>query len=135
MKSELPWHSKFDLMGVTFILFIFGSFSSFLAIEGSGRDLDYLGNLLRFTGQFFPPDWSIIDRTVEGLLETLQIALVSTLLAVVISIILSICAAGTIAPFWLLWPTRMLLNMIRTIPSLLWALLAVVIVGSNLLLV
>ena len=27
--------------------------------------------------------------------------------------------------------TRMLLNMIRTIPSLLWALLAVVIVGSN----
>jgi phosphonate transport system permease protein len=118
-------------MGVTFILFMFGSLSSFLAIEGSGRDLDYLGNLLRFTGQFFPPDWSIIDRTVEGLLETLQIALVSTLLAVVISIILSICAAGTIAPFWLLWPTRMLLNMIRTIPSLLWALLAVVIVGSN----
>ena len=93
MKTELPWHSKFDLMGVTFILFIFGSFSSFLAIEGSGRDLDYLGNLLRFTGQFFPPDWSIIGRTVEGLLETLQIALVSTLLAVVSSIILSICAA------------------------------------------
>jgi phosphonate transport system permease protein len=131
MKTELPWHSKFDLLGVTFILFILGSFSSLLAIEGSGRDLDYIGNLLRFTGQFFPPDWSIIDRTVEGLLETVQIALVSTLLAIIISIILSICAAGTIAPFWLLWPTRMLLNMIRTIPSLLWALLAVVIVGSN----
>ena len=28
-------------------------------------------------------------------------------------------------------PTRMLLNVIRTIPSLLWAILAVVLVGSN----
>ncbi|MAH26524.1 MAG: phosphonate ABC transporter, permease protein PhnE [Opitutae bacterium] len=131
MKPELPWHSRFDLLGITFLLFLIGAFGSLPSIEGSGRDLDYWGNLSRFSSQFFPPDWSILDRTLEGLLETVQIALVSTLLSIVISIVLSICAARTIAPLWLLWPTRMILNVIRTIPSLLWALLAVVIVGSN----
>ena len=131
MKTDLPWHSRFDLLGVTFLLFLVGALGSMPAIEGSGRDLDYWGNLSRFAAQFFPPDWSILNRTIEGLVETVQIALVSTLLAITLSIGLSICAARTISPLWLLWPTRMLLNIIRTIPSLLWALLAVVIVGSN----
>ena len=131
MKPELPWHSRFDLLGITFLLFLLGAIGALPSIEGSGRDLDYWENLSRFASQFFPPDWSILNRTLEGLLETVQIALVSTLLSIVISIVLSIGAARTIAPLWLLWPTRMILNVIRTIPSLLWALLAVVIVGSN----
>ena len=78
----------------------------------------------------FPARLSILDRTLKAL-EIAQIAMVSTLLAIIISIVLSVGAARTIAPLWLLWPTRMILNVIRTIPSLLWALLAVVIVGSN----
>jgi phosphonate transport system permease protein len=131
LKSDLPWHSRFDLLGVTFLLFLVGSLSALPSIEGSGRDLDYLDNLSRFTAQFFPPDWSILDRTLSGLMETIQIALVSTLLAIFLSFVISLGAARNISPAWLLWPTRMLLNIIRTIPSLLWALLAVVIVGSN----
>lgn len=131
MKRELPWHSRFDLLGVTFLLFLLGALGSLPAVEGSGRNLDYWGNISRFASQFFPPDWSILGRTFEGIIETVQIALVSTLLAIIISIALSIGAARTIAPLWLLWPIRMFLNLIRTIPSLLWALLAVVIVGSN----
>jgi len=131
MKRELPWHSRFDLLGVTFLLFLLGALGSLPAVEGSGRNLDYWGNISRFASQFFPPDWSILERTLEGIIETVQIALVSTLLAIIISIVLSIGAARTIAPLWLLWPIRMFLNLIRTIPSLLWALLAVVIVGSN----
>ena len=131
MKKELPWHSRFDLLGVTFLLFLLAAFGSLPGIEGSGRDLDYFGNLSRFSSQFFPPDFSIFNRTLEGLLETIQIAFFSTLLALSISLVLSLGAARTIAPVWVVWPTRMLLNIIRTIPSLLWALLAVVIVGSN----
>ena len=131
MKPELPWHSRFDLLGVTFLLFLAAALGALPAIEGSGRDLDYLGNLSRFAAQFFPPDWSILGRTLAGLLETVQIALVSTLLAIFLSFIISLGASRNVSPAWLLWPTRMLLNMIRTIPSLLWALLAVVIVGSN----
>jgi phosphonate transport system permease protein len=130
-KPEVPWHSRFDLLGITFLLFLAGSIGALPSIEGSGRDLDYLGNLSRFASQFFPPDWSILERTLWGLLDTLQIALVSTLFAIILSFIISLGASRNVAPAWILWPTRMLLNLIRTIPSLLWALLAVVIVGSN----
>jgi len=131
MESKMPWHSRFDLLGITFLLFLGSALGALPSIEGSGRDLDYLGNLSRFLSQFFPPDWSILDRTLSGLLETIQIALVSTLLAILLSFLISLGASRNVAPLWLLWPTRMLLNMIRTIPSLLWALIAVVIVGSN----
>ena len=55
-KPELPWHSRFDLLGITFLLFLAGSIGALPSIEGSGRDLDYLGNLSRFASQFFPPD-------------------------------------------------------------------------------
>ena len=130
-KPELPWHSRFDLLGITFLLFLAAALGALPSIEGSGRDLDYMGNLARFAAQFFPPDWSILDRTLSGLLETIQIALVSTLLAILLSFVISLGASRNVSPVWLLWPTRMLLNIIRTIPSLLWALLAVVIVGSN----
>ena len=62
-KQYLPWHSRFDLLGITFLLFLAASIGAIPSIEGSGRDLDYLGNLSRFVSQFFPPDWSILDRT------------------------------------------------------------------------
>lgn len=130
-KQDLPWHSRFDLLGVTFLLFLAASLGALPSIQGSGRDLDYWGNLSHFIARFFPPDWSIFERTMYGLLETIQIALVSTLLAVILSFLISLGASRNVAPGWVLWPTRMLLNIIRTIPSLLWALLAVVIVGSN----
>jgi len=131
LTSRLPWHSRFDLLGVTFLLFIAGALGSIPGIEGAGRELDHWGNLSRFASQFFPPDLSILDRTLDGLVETLRIAMVSTFWAIFISLFLSLGAARNVSPPWILWPTRMVLNVIRTIPSLLWALLAVVIVGSN----
>ncbi len=130
-KTTIPWHSRFDLPTVTFLLFLLLAFGSLPALEGSGRDLDYWGNLLRFVDQFFPPDWSILDQTLAGLWETVQIAGISTFIATLASLFLSLGAARTISPPWLVILTRMVLNLIRTIPSLLWAILAVVLVGSN----
>ena len=51
------------------------------------------------------------DRIAEGLLETVQIALVSTCL-----VSRSFYLLVLHHHFWLLWPTRMILNVIRTIP-------------------
>lgn len=130
-EQKIPWHSRFDLPGITFVLFLFLVISSLPALEGSGRNLDYLGNLLRFFDQFFPPDWSILGSTLQGLWETIQIAAISTFVASFLSLFLSLCAARTLSPAWLVFFTRMILNLIRTIPSLLWAILAVVLVGSN----
>ena len=130
-SPQLPWHSRFDLQGITFALFILLGISSLPALEGSGRDLDYWGNLKGFLDQFLPPDFDILPQTLAGIWETIQIAGISTLLATLLSLGLALGAARTLSPLWLVMLTRMLLNCIRTIPSLLWAILAVVLVGSN----
>ena len=130
-QKTIPWHSRFDLQGITFFLFLLLCIGSFSALEGSGRDLDYWNNLKKFASQLFPPDFSILGQTLVGIWETIQIASLSTLAASILSLFLSIGAAQTISPVWVVSITRMLLNLIRTIPSLLWAILAVVLVGSN----
>jgi phosphonate transport system permease protein len=130
-RANLPWYNRLDVVGVTFLVFLLAVISSVGALEGSGRDLDYWANLNRFLNKFFPPDLSVLDRTLEALLETFQIAVMATFLSIGISLPLALGAAHNLAPRWLVALTRMLLNVIRTIPSLLWALLTVVIVGSN----
>ena len=129
--SNLPWYNRLDVVSVTFLVFLLAVISSIGALEGSGRDLDYLANLSRFLDKFLPPDVSVLDRTLEALLETFQIAVMATFLALGISLPLALGAAHNLAPSWMVALTRMALNVIRTIPSLLWALLTVVIVGSN----
>ena len=109
--------SNLIFLELPFFFFIFGAFSSFLPLKALVVILTTWGILGVLHPNFPTPIGQSLNRTLEGLLETLQIALVSTLFAVVISIVLSVGAARTIAPLWLLWPTRMLLNMIRTIPK------------------
>lgn len=101
------------------------------ALEGAGRDLNYLENLRRFLAKFFPPDLSVFPQVVRALAETLQIAVMATFFAVILALPLAVAGAQNTAPRWLNLVTRMILNVIRTLPSLIWALLAVAVVGPN----
>ena len=130
-EDLVPWYNRLNVVNLTFLVFLLAVGFSLPALEGSGRDLNYWENLTRFGAKFFPPDLSILGRTLTSLWETFQIAVCSTFFAISLSLLISLGAAQNLAPKWLVIMTRMLLNMIRTVPSLLWALLAVVIVGSN----
>lgn len=83
----------------------------------------------RFVGQLVPDagEWAAIDWPALGaaLRDTLLMAWLATLAAIAFSLPLAAAAARNIAPAWLRVPTRALLNGIRAVPSLLWALLAV----------
>ena len=130
-EDLVPWYNRLNVVNLTFLVFLLAVFLSLPAMEGSGRELNYWENITRFGSKFFPPDLSILERTLASLWETFQIAACSTFFAIGLSLLISLGAAQNLAPKWLVILTRMLLNLIRTIPSLLWALLAVVIVGSN----
>lgn len=127
----LPWYERLNVLNVSFVLFILAVIYSGVSLQGSGREMDYLGNLWSFLVRFFPPDFSIMRRTLTSLLETVQIAVLATFFAIGLSFIFSIGAAHNLSPRWIVWSVRMILNGIRTIPSLIWALLAVAVVGPN----
>lgn len=76
------------------------------------------------------PDWSFFPRTVAPLLETLQMAVIATAVAGVVSVPVSLWAARTTNPH----PAtrrivRGVLNIVRAVPDLLYAAVLVAMVG------
>ena len=127
----MPWHHRLNVLNVSLVVFVLMVLSSAGVLRGSGRDLDYLANTRRFLGNFFPPDFSVAGQTMVGLWETFEMAVMATAFAIVLSIPLAIAGARTLSPAWLVFLARMVMNGIRTIPSLIWALMAVAVVGPN----
>jgi phosphonate transport system permease protein len=128
---DLKWHERLNVLNVSLLLFLIAVLFSAGVLRGSGRDLNYAANILRFLANFFPPDFSVTGQTLVGLWETFQIAVMATAFAIVISIPIAMAGAQTLSPRWLVFISRLIMNGIRTIPSLIWALLAVAIVGAN----
>ncbi|NBD36950.1 MAG: phosphonate ABC transporter, permease protein PhnE [Verrucomicrobia bacterium] len=133
-KSPLPagdWRKRLGIVNLSFWLFVLLVISSLPVLQGSGRDVDTLEQMRRFFAKFLPPDLSILDEVGVALWETVQIAAMATAFGVVISLILGLAGARGLSPRWLVVGTRFGLNVIRTLPSLIWALLAVAMVGAN----
>lgn len=78
-----------------------------------------------------PPntDGELVTTLLGSLWETIQMAWAGTILGVALALPLSILAASNLSPWWLARPIRVSLAAIRTIPSILWAVFMVIIVG------
>ncbi|MFF7291023.1 phosphonate ABC transporter, permease protein PhnE [Microbacterium sp. NPDC008134] len=86
-------------------------------------------NMGEFLGRLFPPDFSKIGTILALLLETFQMAVVGTVLGAVLALFAAVCAASNIAPKWLYYPARWVMNIIRSVPDLVFALMFVSAVG------
>jgi phosphonate transport system permease protein len=86
-------------------------------------------NMGEFLSRLFPPSFTKIGTIVELLIETLQMAVVGTVLGAVLSLLVAFAAASNIAPRWLYYPARWVMNIIRSVPDLVFALMFVSAVG------
>lgn len=86
-------------------------------------------NMTEFLGRLFPPDFSDFGTIVVLLIETLQMAIVGTVLGAVLSLIVAFGAASNLAPKWLYYSSRWVMNIIRSVPDLVFALMFVSAVG------
>jgi phosphonate transport system permease protein len=86
-------------------------------------------NMSEFLGRLFPADFSDLGTIVALLIETLQMAIVGTVLGAVFSLLIAFGAASNIAPKWVYFPCRWLMNIIRSVPDLVFALMFVSAVG------
>ncbi|MEU2200384.1 phosphonate ABC transporter, permease protein PhnE [Isoptericola sp. NPDC019482] len=86
-------------------------------------------NMGEFLSRMFPPTWDELDVIVDLLIETLQMAIVGTVLGAGLSLVVAFGAASNIAPRWLYYPTRWVMNVIRSLPDLVFALMFVSAVG------
>lgn len=82
-----------------------------------------------FFGRMFPPDPTVMSEILKGSAETLRIAILGTLGAIVLSAPLGFMASETMVAASIYRPTRAVLALIRAIPLILVAMLMVGAVG------
>ncbi|HVL47898.1 MAG TPA: phosphonate ABC transporter, permease protein PhnE [Candidatus Thermoplasmatota archaeon] len=88
-------------------------------------------NLGTLAHDLFPPDLDpdLMATLAEALVETVQMAYLGTVIGAALALPLAVVAARTLGPPLVAPVVRKLLAVIRTIPSLLWALVFVIMVG------
>ena len=118
-------------------------------VRGDWGDLTGgFANLLKFWNtELWPPEWSLIfdaqseppncnveigffcSKAYTGMLETLKMAFVATIFGFIGAISLSSFAAKNLVPNYVLVPTRLFMSMTRSLPSIIWAIIFVIVVG------
>jgi phosphonate transport system permease protein len=86
-------------------------------------------NMSEYIQGYFPPDFSDWSYYLEETLDTLSMGIWGTLLAAIAAAPLAVLASNNICPFWIVQPVRRLLDIMRAINELVFALIFVVAVG------
>jgi len=97
------------------------SFSNF--IKGVPNAGEFLISML-------PPNFAVLPKLVPRILETIKMALAAIILATLIALPLSFLAAKNTSPSVIVYRSmRLILNFLRSIPTLLFALIFIAMVG------
>lgn len=86
-------------------------------------------NLTIILSEFAAMDISIYDKVLLSLLETLEMAFLGTFIGFIVSIPLSLLAAKNISPSYISSFTKGLINLLWSMPTLLYAIILVIVVG------
>jgi phosphonate transport system permease protein len=86
-------------------------------------------NIVVLASDFYPPNFHDWLFYLEEMLVTVQIAIWGTVLAIVCAVPCSLLSSANIAPWWVHQPMRRLMDALRSINEIVWAMLFVVAVG------
>ncbi len=84
----------------------------------------------RLLSEMYPPDFSAFHLLIQPLLQTIQMAILGTFLGALMSLPLVTFGSQVVVrnPF-VYWPVRSVMNLIRTVPDLLYAVIFVAAMG------
>jgi len=150
--SDTPQFVQFvvrrPILRTAIILAIFAVLAIFHLEVNLSRLGDAASNLVVIAGEAWPPDFSILTKraswayppcelqtdwmcspAVLGMTQTLEIAFLATIFGMAISLPLAVAAATNLSPPLLAQVVRQVLAALRVLPSLIWALIFVILVG------
>jgi phosphonate transport system permease protein len=146
LLSPLPKITLGSIVGfvVAILVYIWG-------LDGThvnARELiEGIPNIINFIIRLFPPEYSIVTKTlpfadmlnlaevllpeiVPAIVETVQMAIIGTTLAIFLSLPFGLLGARNLAPHPIVYQSaRMVMNIIRAIPEIIFALIFVSAVG------
>ncbi len=107
-------------------LFVWSAVATEVSIGRMVEGLPFMWDFLR---RMVPPDPSVLGNAIRGAIQTIQIAIVGTMVAAVLALPVGFAAARNAAPRWLFYTSRLLLNAFRAVDTLVYALFFVAAVG------
>jgi phosphonate transport system permease protein len=97
--------------------------------EGS-RLLSGIPRGVQFVREMFPPDVKVLPKALSELVVTIQMAILATFISFVFAVPVSFVAARTVVvPRWISASVKYALNVFRAVPSFVYAILFVYMVG------
>lgn len=124
------WKKTLTNVGVAFVL------AFLLGISYHPSEIDQWpllftdsGNMLIFIKDFLRPDVSDLGIFIRKMLETIYMAIWGTFLSVLFGFVFALLSSNNIAPAWVVFPARRLMDAARAINELVFAILFVAAVG------
>tara|TARA_R110002051_G_scaffold60428_2_gene110620 strand:- start:1354 stop:2208 length:855 start_codon:yes stop_codon:yes gene_type:complete len=134
--GEVPRPPSKSLSAWLMDLLLWGGIAVVLLISFDKVDMANLPKLVTnqesirtYGRELLRPDFTNWRHLVGLMWLTVQIALWGTFIAVFIAVPLGLAAARNIAPGWIVWPVRRVMDLLRSIPDLVIATLFIVAVG------
>lgn len=124
--APVPWARR------SLLALVAGGFTWAVVASGISADAIIEGprRLARILGlMFLPPDWAYTGRALEGMIESVQIAWLGTILGALLSLPLALLAAKNVTGTVLSSAARQVLNGFRSFHELVLAILFVTVVG------
>ena len=144
MRSSIATTSAEPARPVRALLTIVGLVAAIAVIRQLGIDtgvdvpkfLDYAPNMLRIGSGVFDPDFDVLPMLGKYARETIEIALLGTIIGATLALPVSFFAARnlmrrTTPTTGLYFVVRAILSVVRTVPTLLWGLLFLVAAGPG----
>jgi len=118
------------------VIFFFITMAILLYWTSKGTGVEIIGfikgipSMKEFLISMFPPNFRILPKIVPRIIETIQMAIISVILATSIALPFSFLAAKNTSPSYFIYRiTRFSFNLFRSIPTLLYALIFIAMVG------
>ncbi|WP_426955519.1 phosphonate ABC transporter, permease protein PhnE [Muricoccus radiodurans] len=87
------------------------------------------GEAGRFLGRMIPPNFARWELMVEGLVESLQIAVLASAIGILLSLPLGLLAARNLSPWWVSGPVRFFIAVCRSLHYVIVAIIFVKAIG------
>lgn len=127
LRSQWTWRTYASILALIITL----SFITYdLEIDFVDLFSNSSGYFADIIGRMLPPDFSNFDKLILAMFETIEIAMLGTFLAIILSIPLSLFSARNLAPnFFIFQTARVITVFFRAIPEFIIAMILVIAVG------
>lgn len=111
------------------VLLLYVVYATFQLDFTYSRFISGLDNASTFFDRMFPPNFERSRILIKGMVESLQIAVVASLLGILLALPIGLLGARNLMPGWATWPARSLVALCRALHPVIVAILFVKAVG------